>query len=124
MARIGFVGLGNMGGPMAINLVKAGHDVAGFDIVTSNLDGFVAAGGTAAATASEAVAGAEVIITMLPAGQHVNAVYAGPDGLIANASDGALLIDCSTIDVDTARTVASASGERSRRRPKTRLAAL
>lgn len=111
MARVGFVGLGNMGGPMAANLVKAGHDVAGFDIVASNLDEFVASGGTAAVDASQAAADAEVIITMLPAGQHVNDVYTGPGGLIASAADGALLIDCSTIDVETARKVASAASD-------------
>ena len=111
MARVGFVGLGNMGGPMAANLVKGGHDVAGFDIVSGNLDEFVAAGGTGASSASKAAAGAEIIITMLPAGQHVNDVYSGADGLIANAADGALLIDCSTIDVETARVVASAAGD-------------
>lgn len=109
MAKIGFVGLGNMGGPMAANLVKAGHDVVGFDIVSSHMDEFVASGGTAATDAAAAAAGAEVIITMLPAGQHVTDVYTAADGLIASAADGALLIDCSTIDVETARTVAAAA---------------
>ena len=111
MAKIGFVGLGNMGGPMAVNLVEAGHEVTGFDIVSSNLDEFVATGGKAAASAADAAAGAEVIITMLPAGQHVSDVYTNEDGLIANASNGALFIDCSTIDVETARAVANAAGD-------------
>ncbi len=111
MAKIGFIGLGNMGGPMAINLVKAGHSVAGFDIVTANLDEFAAVGGVAATSALEAIADAEVVITMLPAGQHVSAVYGGAGGIVANAATGTLLIDCSTIDVATARDVAATAGD-------------
>ncbi len=110
MANIGFIGLGNMGSPMAINLVKAGHSVTGFDIVTENLDEFAASGGNVVGSITDAVAGAEIVITMLPAGKHVSAVYGGDDGVIANAVAGALLIDCSTIDVTTAREVASAAG--------------
>ncbi len=106
MATIGFIGLGNMGGPMAANLVKAGHTVTGFDLSAAALDALSKAGGHVAKSASEAVAGASVIITMLPAGQHVRDVYLNQGGLIDVAKgSGPLLIDCSTIDVDSARTV-------------------
>ncbi len=109
MSKIAFIGLGNMGGPMAANLVKAGHDVTGFDLAAASLDALVAAGGKRAASAGEAASGAEVVITMLPAGQHVRQVWGGQGGLIDVAKQGGarpLLIDCSTIDVETARDVA------------------
>ena len=109
MARIGFIGLGNMGGPMAGNLVKAGHAVTGCDVVPSAVAKFAAAGGTAAPSAASAVAGAEVIITMLPAGKEVRDVYLDSEGVLAHAARGALLIDSSTIDVESARAVASAA---------------
>jgi 3-hydroxyisobutyrate dehydrogenase len=111
MTRIAFVGLGNMGGPMAANLVKAGHEVAGFDLSAEAVERHRAAGGSAAAGLAQAVAGAEVVVTMLPAGRHVRAAYGGPDGVLAAAPPGALLIDCSTIDVATARDVAKLAGE-------------
>lgn len=111
MATIGFIGLGNMGGPMAVNLVNAGHSVTGFDIVAGNLDEFVEAGGAKSASVKNAIAGADVVITMLPAGHHVSQVYTSADGIIANTAAGSLLIDCSTIDVATAREVANAAGE-------------
>ena len=104
MADIGFIGLGNMGGPMAANLVAAGHQVVGFDVVPAALEAAVGQGVTAAAGAREAAA-APVTITMLPAGAQVREVYTGEAGLIAAAPEGALLIDCSTIDVATAREV-------------------
>jgi 3-hydroxyisobutyrate dehydrogenase len=107
MARIGFIGLGNMGLPMAANLVKAGHAVTGFDVVASSLSKFATAGGSAAQSNASAVVGAEVIITMLPAGKEVREVYLSGEGVLARAARGALLIDCSTIDVETARAVAS-----------------
>jgi 3-hydroxyisobutyrate dehydrogenase len=110
MARIGFVGLGNMGGPMARNLVKAGHAVAGFDLVPEAVAGFAEAGGTAVASAAEAARGADVVITMLPAGRHVRDAWLGAGGMAAAAQPGAVLIDCSTIDVATAREVAAAAG--------------
>ncbi|MBL6454804.1 3-hydroxyisobutyrate dehydrogenase [Belnapia sp. T6] len=110
MARIGFVGLGNMGGPMARNLLKAGHEVAGFDLVPAALEALAAAGGTAAASAAEAARGAEFVITMLPAGRHVRDAWLGAGGMAAAASPDAVLIDCSTIDVATAREVAGAAG--------------
>jgi 3-hydroxyisobutyrate dehydrogenase len=103
MARIGFIGLGNMGLPMAQNLIKAGHQVEGVDITQAATDKLKTAGGAVAETAKIAAARADVVITMLPAGQHVREVYLGPSGIIENANAGTLLIDCSTIDVATAR---------------------
>jgi 3-hydroxyisobutyrate dehydrogenase len=110
--RIGFVGLGNMGGPMAANLLKAGHQVAGFDLARGAVEAFAKAGGSAAAGAAQAVADAEVVVTMLPAGAHVRQVYTGAAGIFGAARNGALLVDSSTIDVETARTVAKAAAER------------
>jgi 3-hydroxyisobutyrate dehydrogenase len=112
MAAIGFIGLGNMGLPMARNLIGAGHRLTGFDIVRSGLDAAVAAGATAAASAADAASGAEVVITMLPEGRHVREVYLGEAGIVARADRGSLLIDCSTIDVDSARLVNQAAMER------------
>jgi 3-hydroxyisobutyrate dehydrogenase len=109
MARIGFIGLGNMGGPMAANLVKAGHEVTGFDIVAANLDRLTADGGKPASSLPEAVSGREAVITMLPAGRHVHEVYLGDSGILGTVEPGTLLIDCSTIDVATARRVAEAA---------------
>jgi len=111
MTAIGFIGLGNMGAPMAANLLKAGHQVTGYDIVPSAIAALAAAGGQAAASAAEAIAAADIVITMLPAGPQVRAVYLEEGGILASARRGALLIDCSTIDVDTARAVAAAAGE-------------
>ena len=106
MATIGFIGLGNMGGPMAANLVKAGHTVTGYDLNPAALDALAKAGGKVAKSAADAVAGASVVITMLPAGEHVRDVYLNQGGLIDVTKDARpLLIDCSTIDVDSARTV-------------------
>lgn len=110
MSRIGFVGLGNMGGPMARNLAKAGHQVAVFDILPDLVARCVAAGATAATSAAEAARGAEVVITMLPAGQHVRDAWLGAGGMAAASEPKAILIDCSTIDVATAREVAAACG--------------
>ena len=110
--RIGFIGLGNMGGPMAANLLKAGHAVTGFDLAKPALDALAKGGGKSAASAAAAVADAEIVVTMLPAGPQVRQVYTGEGGLIAAAKPGALLIDSSTIDVETARAVAKAAAER------------
>jgi 3-hydroxyisobutyrate dehydrogenase len=107
MARIGFIGLGNMGLPMAQNLIKAGHTVEGVDINQDAVAKLKAAGGTGVETAKIAASRADVVITMLPAGQQVREVYLGPNGIIENANEGTLLIDCSTIDVDSARAVAA-----------------
>jgi 3-hydroxyisobutyrate dehydrogenase len=103
--NITVIGLGNMGGPMALNLLKAGHAVVGFDVVPAALQAHAAAGGQVAASAAEAVARADVVITMLPAGKHVAEVYSA--GILPAAKAGALLIDSSTIDVETARMVAA-----------------
>src|SRR5665647_3654541 len=108
MARIGFVGLGNMGLPMAQNLLKAGHQVEGVDVNAAAVAKLVAAGGVGVETSKTAAARADVVITMLPAGQQVREVYLGSSGIIENANAGTLLIDCSTIDVETARAVAGA----------------
>jgi 3-hydroxyisobutyrate dehydrogenase len=107
MATIGFIGLGNMGAPMAANLVTAQHRIAGYDIVAAARAALAEKGGHAAAGIAEAAAAGDIVITMLPAGPQVRAVYLGPDGIIAHARPGALLIDCSTIDVETARLVAA-----------------
>jgi len=112
MARIGFIGLGNMGLPMAQNLIKAGHQVEGVDVTPTATDNLKAAGGAVAQTAKIAAARADVIVTMLPAGQQVRDVYLGPGGIVENAKAGTLLIDCSTIDVETARAVAAAAEEK------------
>jgi 3-hydroxyisobutyrate dehydrogenase len=112
MTKITFIGLGNMGGPMSANLIKAGHDVSGFDLVPAALEGFTKAGGKPAKSAAAAIAGAEVVVTMLPAGPHVRQAYTGEGGVLASAQPGALLIDSSTIDVETARTVTKAAAER------------
>ena len=107
MARIGFIGLGNMGLPMAVNLIKAGHAVEGVDVNPASIEKLLAAGGSNAEFAKVAASRADAVITMLPAGKHVREVYLGANGIIENANPGTLLIDCSTIDVDTARAVAS-----------------
>jgi 3-hydroxyisobutyrate dehydrogenase len=111
MATIGFIGLGNMGSPMAANLVKAGHLVTGFDLISKAVESLAAKGGTGAASPHAAAAGSEIVITMLPAGPQVRSVYLGAEGLLAHARKDALLIDCSTIDVETARAVAAAAAE-------------
>lgn len=111
MARIGFIGVGKMGGPMARNLMKAGHTVTAFDIAAPLLDAAIEAGAVRAASVRDCVADAEIVITMLPAGHHVRDVYLADEGVLKSAGAGALLIDCSTIDVETARSVAAAASE-------------
>jgi 3-hydroxyisobutyrate dehydrogenase len=112
MATIAFIGLGNMGLPMARNLLKAGHNVQAFDLSAASLDAIAEAGGQKAASAGDAAASADAVITMLPAGQHVRQVYTGEGGVLDRAPKGALLIDCSTVDVDSARAVNTAAAER------------
>jgi 3-hydroxyisobutyrate dehydrogenase len=109
MTRIAFIGLGNMGGGMAANQAKAGHEVLAFDLSAAALEKAVAAGCRTAASASAAVQDAEAVITMLPAGQHVRAVYSNE--ILPSGKPGALLIDCSTIDVESARAVAAQATE-------------
>jgi 3-hydroxyisobutyrate dehydrogenase len=111
MARIGFIGLGNMGAPMALNLVRAGHALTVFDLTPDRTGRLVAEGARAAETPQAVAEEAEVIFTMLPAGREVRAVYGGAGGLVEVAPKGALLVDCSTIDVATAREVAAAARE-------------
>ncbi len=112
MARIGVIGLGNMGLPMALNLIKAGHQVEGVDLNPGAIEKLKAAGGSNAELAKVAAARCDVVITMLPAGKHVREVYLGSGGIVENANPGTLLIDCSTIDVETARDVAAAAEAR------------
>ncbi|SRR5579871_3049048 len=107
MARVGFIGLGNMGFPMAANLVKAGHAVTGFDVVKPLVGKLSAIGGLAAESIAAACRGADTVITMLPASEHVRDVYTSSGGVIETAAAGALLIDSSTINVATARDVAA-----------------
>jgi 3-hydroxyisobutyrate dehydrogenase len=99
--KIAFIGLGNMGGGMAANLAKAGHEVRAFDLSEEALARAVEAGCTRTASAADAVIGAEAVVTMLPAGKHVASVYEAD--VFPNAAQGTLLLDCSTIDVATAR---------------------
>src|SRR3954447_25421031 len=103
MAKIAFIGLGHMGGGMAPNLAKAGHEVRAFDLVAEAVEKAAKGGCHAAASAADAVKDADVVITMLPAAQHVRKVF--HDDVAPNAKKGALLIDCSTIDVASAREV-------------------
>ena len=110
MTAIAFIGLGNMGGGMAANLARAGHAVTAFDLSQDALDKAEAAGCAVAESAAAAVDGAEAVVTMLPAGKHVQSVY--QESVFAHADDGTLLIDCSTIDVATARAVAEAAAEK------------
>ena len=111
VATITFIGLGNMGGPMARNLVKAGHDVTVFDLSKEAVAALVAEGAKSATTAHDAAKGAECVITMLPAGQHVEAVYLGAEGLLAALPEGTLVIDSSTIAPETAKKVAAQASE-------------
>lgn len=112
MARITFLGLGNMGGPMARNLVAAGHAVRGYDPVPTSVEAARAGGVETAASAAAACEGAEVVFTMLPAGAQVKQAYLGDGGVLASAPAGAVLIDSSTIDVGSAREVHAAAEER------------
>ncbi|MGO1540166.1 MAG: 3-hydroxyisobutyrate dehydrogenase [Luteimonas sp.] len=112
MSRIAFIGLGNMGGPMAASLLRAGHALRVFDLVPAAVEAAVAAGASAAASAAEAVADAEAVVSMLPASRHVEGLYLGGDGLLAKIPDGTLVIDCSTIAPASAKKVAEAAAAR------------
>jgi 2-hydroxy-3-oxopropionate reductase len=109
MKTIGFIGLGIMGSPMAANLVRAGFDVTGHTRSRPGLDRLTAAGGRAAGSVAEAVDGADAVITMLPDTPDVESVLLGPDGVLANAAPGTLVIDMSTISPQTARAIAAAA---------------
>ena len=113
MATIGFIGLGNMGGPMAANLVKAGHQVQVFDLSAAALERAVSAGAQAADSATSAVKGAQFVITMLPAGQHVEGLFVTGDTPLFDAVESdALIIDSSTIDAETAKRVSAVGAAR------------
>ena len=105
--KVALIGLGNMGLPMAANLLKAGHAVTGFDLNAELVARHVANGGIGAGSIAEAVRGAEAIVTMLPAGRHVDTVYLGPGGILDGLNTKPILIDSSTIDVATAQKVAA-----------------
>ncbi len=109
MAVVAWIGLGNMGGPMTANMVKAGHAVRGFDLSADALAAAVDHGATAASSIADAVTGADVVFTMLPKGDHVRSVYFGDAGILANAATETLLIDSSTIDIESAQAVHDAA---------------
>ncbi len=109
MATVGFIGLGNMGGPMATNLVKAGHAVTVFDLVPAACAQLRDAGASVADSALDAATGKDYVISMLPAGKHVAATYLGANGLLARLDASTTVLDCSTIDAATAREVGEAA---------------
>lgn len=111
MSRIAFIGLGNMGSPMAQNLLKAGHELTVFDLSATALRTLVDAGATGADSAAQCVDNAEVVISMLPASRHVEGLYLGDDGLLQRIAPGTLVIECSTIAPESARKVAAAAKE-------------
>ena len=111
MAKIGFIGVGNMGGPMATNLIKDGHEVKAFDVVGQTLSRIVNAGAAQASSPADAASDAEAVVTMLPAGQHVSDVYTGTGEVLANLARGTLIIDSSTIDVATSREMHAAAAD-------------
>jgi 3-hydroxyisobutyrate dehydrogenase len=111
MSEIGFIGVGNMGGPMVRNLLKAGHRITVFDLVPAAVARCAEAGAASAASAQVAVAGRDIVITMLPAGKHVREVYLGAGGILGAVRPDTLLIDSSTIDVATAREVGAAAAQ-------------
>jgi 3-hydroxyisobutyrate dehydrogenase len=110
--KIAFIGLGNMGKPMARNLLKAGHALTVYDLTAEPVEAQCAAGAAAAASAADAARVAEVVITMLPSSPHVREAYTTANGVLAAAQRDALLLDCSTIDPHTARAVAALAAER------------
>jgi 3-hydroxyisobutyrate dehydrogenase len=109
MAVVGWIGLGNMGGPMTANMVKAGHEVRGFDLSADALNAAAAAGVTPVSSIADAVSGADVVFTMLPRGEHVLSVYLGDGGVLASADTTTLLVDSSTIDIESAQKLHDAA---------------
>ena len=109
MAVVGWIGLGNMGGPMAANMVKAGNDVRGFDLNPEAVTAASQAGIRPVTSIAEAVDGADVVFTMLPKGEHARAVYLGENGVLAHANTGTLLVDSSTIDMESAKILHDAA---------------
>ena len=112
MAKIGFIGLGNMGLPMAKNLLAAGYEVTGFDLSADALAGLADAGGVKADDPGAAIEGAEIVVTALPAAKHVKSVYCGQGGILDKAASGTVFIDCSTIDTASAREVIAEAEDR------------
>ncbi|NDI84014.1 3-hydroxyisobutyrate dehydrogenase [Undibacterium crateris] len=115
MSQIAFIGLGNMGAPMALNLLKAGHSLRVYDLSAAAMDKLASAGAQCASSAADAVVEAEVVISMLPASRHVEALYFGAKnspGILGLIADDALVLDCSTIAPQTAIQLASAAAER------------
>jgi 3-hydroxyisobutyrate dehydrogenase len=115
MSQIAFIGLGNMGAPMALNLIKAGHSLSVYDLSATAMDKLASAGARCASSAADAVVEAEVVISMLPASRHVEALYFGAKnspGILGLIADDALVLDCSTIAPQTAIQLASAAAER------------
>ena len=111
MANVAFIGLGNMGGPMATNLVIAGHAVTVFDLSEIACRQLSDAGAAVAESAAEAIVGVDYVISMLPAGKHVAGIYLGSDGLLAQLDRSTTVLDCSTIDAATARQVGEAAAD-------------
>ncbi|MCB1843688.1 MAG: 3-hydroxyisobutyrate dehydrogenase [Halioglobus sp.] len=111
MSSVAFIGLGNMGGPMARNLLAAGHAVTVFDLVDAAVEGARAAGASVASSATDAARDAEFVVSMLPAGRHVAATYLGDEGLLARLDARTTVLDCSTIDATTAREVGARAAE-------------
>jgi 3-hydroxyisobutyrate dehydrogenase len=105
MAEVTFIGLGNMGLPMAMNLLKSGHSVTGFDLSEDQVKILTDAGGKSTNDINQAIQTSDVVVTMLPSGKIVKSIYLGDKGIIKNAPENLLLIDSSTIDVETAREV-------------------
>lgn len=112
MSRIAFIGLGHMGSPMALNLVKAGHELTVFDLVPAAIRTLEEAGARAAPSAGAAVQGVDVVISMLPASKHVEGLYLGDGGLLQDIAPGTLVLECSTIAPESARKVAQAAHQR------------
>lgn len=111
MSHIAFIGLGNMGGPMAQNLVQAGYALQVFDLVPEACEQAKQVGAGVAASAQEAASGADIVISMLPASAHVQSLYLGPDGLLQTLAAGTLVVDCSTIAPQTSRDLAQAAAQ-------------
>jgi 3-hydroxyisobutyrate dehydrogenase len=111
MTKIGFIGLGNMGLPMAKNLLKAGHEVTAFDLSADAMAEAKEHGASLVTSVIDAAKAVEVVVSMVPAGAHVKGIYLGEEGVIAHADAGTLFIDCSTIDVNSAREVNAAATE-------------
>ena len=112
MSKVAFIGLGNMGGPMAANLLKAGHDVTVFDLMPDAVKQLVNQGAASAESAADAVKGVDFVISMLPAGRHVESLYLGSSGLVNRLDQSTVIIDSSTIDAATARKVAEGAAEK------------